>query len=42
MPDRVVLDSSVLADMFFKEDASSRALNAVVNPDLVTLDLGSG
>ena len=39
MPDRVILDSSVLAAMFFKEDASQRALNAVTEPDLITLDL---
>ncbi len=39
MLDRVVLDSNVLAAMFFKEDASQRALKAVTEPDLVTLDL---
>jgi predicted nucleic acid-binding protein len=39
MPDRVVLDSNVLAAMFFKEDASQRALKAVTEPDLITLDL---
>jgi predicted nucleic acid-binding protein len=39
MPDRVVLDSNVLAAMFFKEDASQRALKAVSEPDLITLDL---
>lgn len=39
MPDRVVLDSNVLAAIFFKEDASHRALSAVSESDLVTLDL---
>jgi predicted nucleic acid-binding protein len=39
MPDRLVLDSSVIAAMFFKEEASQRALNAVAAPDLVTLDI---
>jgi predicted nucleic acid-binding protein len=39
MPNKVVLDSSVIATMFFKEEASQRALNAVIAPDLITLDL---
>ena len=39
MPEKVALDSSVLAAMFFKEEASQSALNAVVEPDLITLDL---
>lgn len=39
MPEKVALDSSVLAAMFFKEEASQRALNAVAEPDLITLDL---
>ena len=39
MPDEVVLDSSVIAAMFFKEDASMRALEAAAKPDLITLDL---
>ena len=39
MLERVALDSSILAAMFFKEDASQRALDAVANPDLITLDL---
>jgi predicted nucleic acid-binding protein len=39
MPDKVALDSNILAAMFFKEDASQRALDAVTKPDLVTLDL---
>ncbi len=39
MPDEVVLDSSVIAAMFFKEDASVRALDAAAKSDLITLDL---
>ena len=39
MPDEVVLDSSVIAAMFFKEDASVRALDAAAKLDLITLDL---
>ncbi len=39
MRERVALDSNVLAAMFFKEEASSRALNAAAKPDLITLDL---
>jgi predicted nucleic acid-binding protein len=39
MPERVALDSSILAAMFFKEDASQRALDSVAEPDLITLDL---
>jgi len=39
MPDRVALDSSVIAAMFFKEDASERALRAAAESDLITLDL---
>lgn len=39
MHERVALDSNVLAAMFFKEEASSRALNAATKPDLITLDL---
>jgi predicted nucleic acid-binding protein len=39
MPDEVVLDSSVIAAMFFKEDASLRALDAAAKSDLITLDL---
>jgi predicted nucleic acid-binding protein len=39
MPDKVALDSNILAAMFFKEDASPRALKAVIEPDLITLDL---
>ena len=39
MPDKVALDSSIIAAMFFKEDASERALKAATEPDLITLDL---
>ena len=39
MPEKVALDSSVLVAMFFKEEASQSALNAVAEPDLITLDL---
>jgi predicted nucleic acid-binding protein len=39
MPDRVVLDSSILAAMFFKEASSSRALKCAAECDPVTLDL---
>jgi predicted nucleic acid-binding protein len=39
MPDRAVLDSSILAAMFFKETASSRALECAYECDPVTLDL---
>lgn len=39
MPDRVVLDSSILAAMFFKEAASPRALKCAAECDPITLDL---
>ena len=39
MPPRAVLDSSVLAAMFFKEAASPRALKCASECDPVTLDL---
>jgi len=39
MPDEVILDSSVIAAIFFKEDASIRALDAAAKSDLITLDL---
>jgi len=39
MPDRAVLDSSVIAAIFFKEDASPRALESVAECDPFTLDL---
>jgi predicted nucleic acid-binding protein len=39
MPDEVVLDSSLIAAMFFKEDASMRAQDAAAKSDLITLDL---
>lgn len=39
MPDKVALDSSIIAAMFFVEEASGRALKAAAEYDLVTLDL---
>ena len=39
MPHRAVLDSSVLAAMFFREDSSPRALKCASECDPVTLDL---
>lgn len=39
MPPRTVLDSSVLAAMFFLEDSSPRALKCASECDPVTLDL---
>lgn len=39
MPGKIALDSSVIAAMFFKEEASDRALKAATESDLVTLDL---
>jgi predicted nucleic acid-binding protein len=41
MPDRAVLDSSVIASLFFKEEASERALEAIAECDSVTLDLAA-
>ncbi len=39
MPDRVILDSSVIAAIFFKEDASERAERVAENYKLITVDL---
>lgn len=39
MPDKCVLDSSVIAAIFFREQASSKAVQAVENRDLLTVDL---
>lgn len=39
MPDSAVLDSSVIAALFFSEQASLRALRCAENCDPVTLDL---
>lgn len=39
MPDKAVLDSNVIAAIFFKEDASPRALESVAECDPFTLDL---
>lgn len=39
MPDKVVLDSSVIAAIFFKEQASERAERVAENHELVTVDI---
>ena len=39
MQDRVILDSSVIAAIFFKEDSSGRAETAAGNYKLITVDL---
>ena len=39
MQGEAVLDSRVIAAMFFKEDASARAMDAARKSDLITLDL---
>ncbi|MBN1324577.1 MAG: type II toxin-antitoxin system VapC family toxin [Methanotrichaceae archaeon] len=39
MRDRAVLDSSVIAALFFREEASSRARKSVAELDPITLDL---
>jgi len=39
MPDKAALDSNIIAAIFFNEDASPRALKAVAELDLITLDL---
>ena len=39
MPDECVLDSSVIAAIFFREAGSTRAVEAVENRDLFTVDL---
>lgn len=39
MPDKVVLDSSVIAAIFFKEEASERAERVVQRYELVTVDV---
>ena len=39
MQDRVILDSSVIAAIFFKEDFSGRAETAAENYKLITVDL---
>lgn len=40
MPDRVILDSSVIAALFFFKDSSSeRAADAIAEKDLITIDL---
>ncbi len=39
MQDKVILDSSVIAAIFFKEEASEKAEKAAMNFTLITLDL---
>lgn len=39
MPGRVVLDSSVIAALFFKENASERAERVAENYELMTVDI---
>jgi len=39
MPDEYVLDSSIIAAIFFPEEASSRAVRAVQDRELITVDL---
>jgi len=39
MPDRAILDSSVIAAIFFKEEYSERAERAVENCQLITVNL---
>ena len=39
MPDRVILDTSVIAAIFFKEESSARAERAAENYQLITVNL---
>ena len=39
MQDRVIIDSSVIAAIFFKEDSSGRAETAAESYELITVDL---
>ena len=39
MPDRVILDSSVITAIFFKEESSERAERVAENYKLITIDL---
>ena len=39
MPDRAILDSGVIAAIFFKEESSDRAEKVAENYELITLDL---
>ena len=39
MPDRAILDSSVIAAIFFREESSDRAEKAAENYELITVDL---
>lgn len=39
MPDKCVLDSSIIAAIFFQEKASKKAVQLIQDKDLVTVDL---
>lgn len=39
MPDRIVLDSSVIAAIFFLEKISDQAIDAAANSECITVDL---
>ena len=39
MPGRAVVDSSIIAAMFFKEEASPKVLSFSADYDIITLDL---
>jgi predicted nucleic acid-binding protein len=39
MPGKMALDSCAIAAMFFKEEASERALKAATESDMITLEL---
>jgi predicted nucleic acid-binding protein len=42
MPDRVILDSGVIAAIFFKEESSERAERVAENYKLITVDIAIG
>jgi predicted nucleic acid-binding protein len=39
MPDKYILDSSVIAAIFFREQSSTKAVQAVQDKELITVDL---
>jgi predicted nucleic acid-binding protein len=39
MQDKIILDSSIIAAIFFREKASSKAVQAIQDQDLITVDL---
>ncbi|MGD2250023.1 MAG: type II toxin-antitoxin system VapC family toxin [Candidatus Methanofastidiosia archaeon] len=41
MPDKIVLDSSVIAAIFFREEASQRAEKATENKEVSTVDIAA-